>query len=178
MTQILWGITGAGDLLKETIDEIELISKSGIEVTTCLSKAGDLVLKRYNLKQRVDRLSKEVSVEQDANTPFIIGPIQRGQYSCLIIAPATSNTVAKIVYGIADTLITNAVAQAMKARVIVHILPTDMKPGQIVSHLPSGKEILLTMRDIDIENVQKLRNMKGRSLLEYASDIRRIFSIS
>jgi len=59
-------------------------------------------------------ISKRVLVEVDANTPFIAGPLQVGRYHSLLIAPATANTVAKIVHGIADTLLTNAVAQTQK----------------------------------------------------------------
>jgi dihydromethanopterin reductase (acceptor) len=42
------------------------------------------------------------------------GQIFIGTYDLLVISPTTSNTIGKIVNGIADTLITNAVAQAGK----------------------------------------------------------------
>jgi len=40
---------------------------------------------------------------------------------------ATSNTVSKIAYGIADSLVTNAVAQAVKGGVPVYIVPVDIE---------------------------------------------------
>jgi dihydromethanopterin reductase (acceptor) len=53
----------------------------------------------------------------------------------LFISPATSNTVAKIAHGIADSLVTNAVAHALKAGVLVFILPVDIE-GSITSSAP------------------------------------------
>ncbi|HII86065.1 TPA: archaeoflavoprotein AfpA, partial [Candidatus Bathyarchaeota archaeon] len=43
----------------------------------------------------------------------------------LLIAPATSNTVAKITNGIGDTMLTNAAIMSLKAFVPVYIVPTD-----------------------------------------------------
>jgi flavoprotein len=93
------------------------------------------------------------------------------------VAPATGNTVAKIVNGIADTLITNAVSQAMKGGIQVIILPVDQKSGIVKTILPNGKEKDLHMRDIDIENAKKLRGMKGIIVLEKPEDIGKIYSV-
>ncbi len=178
LTQIVWGITGAGDLLLDTVNEMEILTNAGkIEVTTCLSKAGRLVLDWYKLSERVEKISKKVLLEQDANTPFIVGSIQTGKYHSILIAPATSNSVAKIVHGIADTLLTNAVAQAQKAKVPVYVIPTDQRLGEVVTRLPSGEEKTLIMREIDVENTVRLKKMKGITLLETVEDISRIYSI-
>lgn len=178
MKRIVWGITGAGDLLPEIVNEMQRLSDTGkMEITTCLSKAGYTVILWYKLTERIKEISKRVLVEQDANTPFIAGPIQIGRFHSLLVAPATGNTVAKIVHGIADTLITNAVAQAQKGGVPVYILPVDQRPGEIITRLPSGEEKTLIMRDIDIENVKKLKAMRGITLLEAPRDIEKIYSI-
>ena len=178
MKRIVWGVTGAGDLLPEVVDEMQKLSDAGkVEVTTCLSKAGHTVVHMYKLIERIEKASKRVLIEQDANTPFIVGPLQLGRFHSLLVAPATGNSVAKIVHGIADTLITNAVAQAQKAGVPVYILPVDQRLGEIVTRQPSGEEKTLVMRDIDIENARKLKAMKGIALLESPKDIEKIYSI-
>lgn len=178
MKRIVWGITGAGDLLLEVVEEVQKLSDAGkVEITTCLSKAGHTVVRWYKLTERIEKISKRVIIEEDANTPFIVGPLQLGRFHSLLVAPATGNTVAKIVHGIADTLITNAVAQAQKAGVPVYVLAVDQRPGEIVTRLPSGQEKVLIMRDVDVENAGKLKAMKGITLLEWPRDIGRIYSI-
>jgi len=177
LKRIVWGITGAGDLLQEVVDELQKLSDAGkVEITTCLSKAGHTVVRMYKLTERIEKTSKRVLIEQDANTPFIVGSLQLGRFHSLLVAPATGNTVAKIVYGIADTLITNAVAQAQKAGVPIYVLPVDQRLGEIVTRLPSGELKTLTMRDVDVENVRKLKAMKGIALLETPRDIEKIYS--
>ena len=57
------------------------------------------------------------------------------------MTPATANTVAKIVHGISDTLVTNAVAQAGKGAVKTLIVPVDIHPGPIDTVLPSKMEV-------------------------------------
>ena len=86
--------------------------------------------------------------------------------------PATANTVAKIAYGIADTLITNAVSQAMKTAVPIYIYPVDQKPGSVTTVLPSGEKMELTTREVDLENVERLRAMKGMTVLGHPSEIK------
>lgn len=175
--RIVWGITGSGDLLPEVVDELQKLSATGkVEITACLSKAANMVVRWYKLDERIKEISKRVLVEYDANTPFIAGPLQVGKYHSLLVAPATANTVAKIVHGIADTLITNAVAQAQKGRIPVMVLPVDQKLGEIVTRLPTGEEKTLIMRDIDVENFERLKAMKGITVLETPKDIGRIYS--
>ena len=170
--RIVWGITGSGDLITEVTNELQKLSASGkVEITACISKASKMVLDWYKLTGKVKKISKKFLIECDANTPFIAGPLQVGEYHSLLVAPATANTVAKIVHGIADTLITNAVAQAQKGGTKIIILPVDQRPGMIVTRLPTGEEKKLLMRDIDIENVKKLRDMKGITVLETPGEI-------
>jgi archaeoflavoprotein AfpA len=173
----VWGITGSGDLLPEVVDKLqELSDKGNLEITACLSKAGQKVVRWYKLEDRIKGISKKVLVEIDANTPFIAGPLQVGKYHSLLIAPTTANTVAKIVHGIADSLITNAVAQAQKGGTPIIVLPVDQRIGEQVTILPTGKKMKLVMREIDIENVEKLKNMKGITVLESPKMIGGVYS--
>ncbi len=170
---IAWGITGAGDLLNEVFDIMqELSGHEDIKITAIVSKAGESVLKWYKLTEMLNSIAEKVLIEKDANTPFIVGPLQTGKYKCLIVAPATANTVAKLVHGIADTLITNCVAMANKAGREVYILPVDRQKGTITTTLPDGKPFQLTMRDIDVDNTEKLRIMKGVTVIENPVQIR------
>jgi len=175
MIRIVWGITGSGDLLPEVTEELEkLVDMGKVEITTCLSKAAKMVVNWYKLSERIEKISKRVLHEYDANSPFIAGPLQIGKYNSLLVAPATANTVAKIVHGIADTLITNAVAQAQKGGIEIIVLPVDQKPGKTTTLLPTGEEKTLIMRDIDIENTEKLKGMKGIKVIEVPEDIRNL----
>lgn len=63
------------------------------------------------------------------------GRFMLARYDALLVSPATSNTVAKIVHGIADGLVTNAVSLANKSDVPVYILPTDVG-SKARSHTP------------------------------------------
>lgn len=170
--KIVWGITGSGDLISEIVAVMEeLAQEKELEITAVLSKAAVKVLNWYKLMDKLHGLAKKVFIEEDANTPFIVGPLQTGQFDCLLVAPATANTVAKVVHGIADTIITNAISQTNKTNISIYILPVDQKKGTTITTLPGGKKLELTMRDIDIENTNKLRNMKGITILSSAGEI-------
>lgn len=172
---IAWGITGAGDLLNQVFDCMDELSRhEGIEITAIASRAGETVLKWYKLMEKLDSIAAKVFIEKDANTPFIVGPLQTGKYKCLIIAPATANTVAKLVHGIADTLLTNCVSMSSKVKKDIFILPVDREKGTITTFLPDGKPFELTMRDIDIENTEKLRGMKGITVIDSPGEIKGI----
>ena len=170
--KIAWGITGAGDFLPDSIKIIrEILHSYDLKLTVFLSQAGIKVVQMYQMWSELEQLAPKLLLEKDANTPFIAGPLQRGAYHILVVIPATANTVAKIAMGIADTLVTNAVAQALKIRVPTYIFPVDQKSGSITTILPSGEELTLTPRDIDLKNVEKLRLMEGISILKQPSDI-------
>ncbi|MBE9593425.1 MAG: hypothetical protein IMF19_08080 [Proteobacteria bacterium] len=122
------------------------------------------------LPEAQDYFSK-LSTEKSPNAPFLSGKIQLGTYKLFLIAPATANTVAKIAYGIADSLMTNSAAQAMKADVPVYIFPVDQKEGEILTTLPNGRDLKLRIRKEDVENVDKLRGMRGITILSRIEEI-------
>ena len=172
---IAWGITGAGDLLNEVFDIMEELSRNeDVRITAVLSKAGETVVKWYKLMDKLQAIAEAVKIEKDANAPFIAGDLQTGKYKCLILAPTTANTVAKLVYGIADTLLTNCVSMSNKANKDLYILPVDRERGTITTILPDGKPFKLTMRDIDVENTEKLRKMKGVTVIDSPEEITEI----
>jgi archaeoflavoprotein AfpA len=170
--RVAWGITGSGDHLTESVEAmVSLKIKHDLHVDVILSKAGETVVDRYKLRDTLTQNFAKVFIEKDANTPFLVAPLQQGKYDLLLICPATANTTAKIAHGIADSLLTNCVAQTMKARVPTYIFPVDQQPGEIVTILPSGRKLALSMRDIDLENASKLRRMKGITVLSAPREI-------
>lgn len=170
--KLAWAITGAGDLLSQCFDQMEALGRGGEwRITAMLSKAAATVLKYYKLEGRLQEIAEKVILEKDSNTPFIVGALQTGKYDTLLVAPLTANSTAKIALGLADTLITNAVAQANKAGVPIILLPVDQKPGTITTDLPGGGKLELTMRPVDIENAERLKRMPGINVVSGPEDI-------
>lgn len=173
--RIAWGITGCGDYLKESIEIMkELTKEYDLDVRVFLSQAGEMVVKWYKLFNELKTSFPKTYTEKSPNIPFLVGDLQLGKYDFLIITPSTSNTVGKIAAGISDTLLANAAAQAMKAKVPVYIFPADQKKGEIITDLPGGKKLTLTMRDVDLEAVEKLKKMPGVIVLGDPDEMRDI----
>ncbi|MDQ1279927.1 MAG: hypothetical protein QG670_1189 [Thermoproteota archaeon] len=174
-----WGITGGGDRLVETFEVMKEIRRQydedEVDMKVYLSKAGEQVANYYKLTDDLKTTFNRVSVEVNSNSPFLVGALQRGEFEFLLIAPATSNTVAKIVVGIADTLLSNATIQALKAFVPVYIMPTDYREGMAITRLPDGHEMKLRIRKEDADNSRKLVSMEGVMVLEKTEDIFKVF---
>lgn len=173
-----WGITGAGDKLVETLHimrELQVEYSDRIEIEVYLSKMGDMVAKMYRIDGMLKDSFSKVMVEKNPNSPFITGRLQLGVFEFLLLAPATSNTVAKIAHGISDTMLTNAVIQALKAYIPVLVMPVDYYEGSTVTVLPNGKKLTLRVRKEDAENVEKISAMDGISTFENPEEIREIF---
>jgi dihydromethanopterin reductase (acceptor) len=141
--KIAWGITGAGHFLYESFDVFKKLKQKypELKVTTFLSRAGEEVVRMYGLGNMLSNISsgsylEECFYEREQGASFPkTGRFLLQKYDALIVTPATSNTTAKIAYGIADTLVTNAVAQAVKGEVPVYIVPVDIA-GKIESKMP------------------------------------------
>jgi archaeoflavoprotein AfpA len=176
--KVAWGITGAGDKIDEFIETMTQIRKEyedTVEIQVFLSKAAEIVLKYYKLEEKVRQNFQKVSVELNSNAPFLAAWVQTGKYEFLLIAPASSNTVAKIANGIGDTMLTNAAIMSLKAFVPVYIAPTDYKEGVVYTKLPNGKELKLRVRREEVEQVKKLRNMEDIYVLEGPQKIAKVF---
>jgi len=139
----------------------ELQEEYVIKLTVILSKEGAAVVKWYKKWLALTEVVEKVKVEKTPNIPFYAGPLQLGKFDFFLCCPVSANTVAKIVHGIADTLITNCVAQAIKGGQIVYLFPSDQDTEPIVTSRPDGSPLVLKIRDIELENVRKLKNMEG-----------------
>lgn len=141
MVRIGWGITGAGHLLAETFAVMEKLAKTH-KISCFVSSASEKVIRMYGLWSKLSKICpggyyRELILEtaQGTDSP-LTGRFLRKTYRALIVSPASANTVAKVVTGISDTLVTNAIAQAEKGEVQILILPTDQKPGKTKTKLP------------------------------------------
>jgi flavoprotein len=101
--------------------------------------------------------------------------MQMRKYEFLLIAPATSNSVAKIANSIGDTMLTNAASMSLKAFVPVYIVPTDYEEKTVATKLPNGKDMKLRIRKEDAKNVRKLETMTDVHVLAEPQKIREIF---
>jgi archaeoflavoprotein AfpA len=176
--KVAWGITGAGDRVTEYVQIMKELKKEyedTVEIQVFVSKAGETVLKFYNLEKEVKENFSKYTVELNANSPFLAAWMQMRKYEFLLIAPSSSNTVAKIAYGIGDTMITNAASMSLKAFVPVYIVPVDFEEKTLVTKLPNGKDMKLRVRKEDAENVRKLERMEGVQVLSEPEKIREAF---
>jgi archaeoflavoprotein AfpA len=176
--KVAWGITGGGDKIAEFLEVMKEIRKeyeSTVEIHVFLSKAADIVLKYYRLEDNLRQNFEKVRVELNSNTPFLAAWMQIHKYEFLLIAPATSNTVAKIANGIGDTLLTNATIMSLKAFKSVYIAPTDYREGTVYTKLPNGKEMKLRVRKEEVEQVKKLERMEDVFVLKGPQKIREVF---
>jgi archaeoflavoprotein AfpA len=175
MFKLMWGMTGTGYVLQESIDlmkELQEKYKEEIQITIMLSKEGEAVVKWYKQWKYLTETVKRVHPEKSPNIPFFAGALQIGKYDMFLLCPVSANSVAKIVYGIADTLITNCVAQAIKGGVIVYIFPSDQDLEPIVTSRPDGSPLVLKIRDIEIKNIKKLKKMEGIHVISDFSEIK------
>lgn len=160
--KIAWGITGAGHFLPESVDLLQKLNN----VDLFLSKAAEEVLKSYRLNERLEGLT--VFYDRAASSP----PVTRlytGKYKAVVVAPATSNSVAKFVLGISDNIVTNLFAHAGKTNVPAIVLPCDVE-GDLDSQAPGGM-VKVYPRDIDLDNIRRLAEFAGVTVV---ADIREL----
>jgi archaeoflavoprotein AfpA len=167
--KIAWGITGAGDKIAEIIEVMKDFkgqAEGVAEVEVYISKAADTMLKFYGLEEELKKTFPKFFVEMNANSPFLAAWVQSGKYEFLLIAPCSSNSVAKIANSISDTMLTNAALMGLKAFQQIYLLPTDYKEGIVSTKLPNGKEMKLRVRKEEADQVRRLEAMDGMHTFE------------
>jgi dihydromethanopterin reductase (acceptor) len=160
-----WAITGAGHTLAACADQ--LLRYKNVDVF--FSSAAREVTQMYSLKDRFKNSNLRVYYERRASSPVVIR-LFSGVYRVLLVAPATSNTVAKFVCGISDTLVTNFFAQAGKSRVPVIVFPTDLAPEMDTTG-PKGELARVYPRPIDLENTARLRKFPGVTVVDSVEEM-------
>lgn len=157
--RIAWGLTGSGHYLRESLEIIENLPELDLFVT----KAAAEVLNMYGIPLKT--LSKKRRVYQDHTASSVpVGFLYTGHYHTLIIGPATSNTVAKCVAGISDTLVTNLYAQAGKCRIPSIVFACDSEPT-VITEAPD-RTVMVYPRPIDLENTERLKTFPYTTVVE------------
>jgi len=159
-----WALTGSGHFFKECLAMIGDLD----EVDLFVSRAAAEVVRMY--KQDL-RLPKSARIFRDtaASAPPV-GGFYYGVYHTLVVAPATSNTVAKCVLGISDTLVTNVFAQAGKCRVPAVVFACDTAP-ELETEAPKGM-VKVFPRRVDLEHTDRLRSFEATQVVESLEELR------
>ncbi|MDR1721845.1 MAG: archaeoflavoprotein AfpA [Methanobrevibacter sp.] len=176
--KVAWGITGAGEKIEatyETMVDIQDIYKDSVDIRVYVSKAGQQVLKYYKLYKRVKEDFEKVWFEVNSNSPFLAGDVQTHQFKFLLVAPCTSNSMAKIAARIGDTLLTNSVIMGQKSQIPIYINPVDFKEGVTITKIPNGDDLILELTEEDVASVKKVGAMKNTTVFENTEEIYNIF---
>ncbi len=163
--RLAWAITGSGHYLRESLAVLQTLEN----VDIFLSKAAAEIIRQYGFQAQLEATGHKVYQDKTASSVPVEG-FYAGKYHTLVIAPATSNTVAKMAYGFSDSLVTNLYAQAGKTRVPSIIFACDTVPetGQnaIESEAPRDNFVQVFPRQIDLDNVQKLASFEYTQIVE------------
>ena len=158
-----WAITGSGHYIKETFALMRELE----DLDLFLSKAAAEVLRMY--KQELS-LPKSARVFHDRTASAApIGQFYYGVYHTVVVAPATSNAVAKFVYGLSDDLISNVFAHGGKTRVPIVVFACDTAP-ELLTEAPKGM-VKVYPRPIDLENREKLGRFAGVTTVDATSEL-------
>jgi flavoprotein len=160
-----WCVTGSGHMLEESID----LARKLPGVDLFLSAAGEEVLPLYGWT--IAKLREHFRVVRDNSASSVpVGMIYNGEYHTVIIAPATSNTVAKCAFGISDTLPTNLFAQAGKQCVPGIVFACDTAPSVITQTPHEWVEV--RPRAIELENVERLARIEYTTVARSLDELR------
>jgi flavoprotein len=147
--RLAWGLTGSGHFLRESL----ALARELPHVDLYLSNAAAEVLHMYGVG--IESLRKSFRIFRDNTASAApVGLFYHRHYHTVVLAPATSNTVAKCVFGISDTLVTNIFAQAGKCRVPAIVFACDSAP-QLETEAPR-EWVTVYPRPIDLENTERL----------------------
>lgn len=91
-----------------------------------------------------------------------VGMLYEDVYHTVVVAPATSNTVAKCALGLSDSLPTNMFAQAGKLGIPGIVFACDTKPFVVTTAPRTADREFFTLRPrrIELENVERLRGIE------------------
>jgi flavoprotein len=143
-----WALTGSGHFFTESLALIRSLDT----VDLFVSRAAAEVVRMY--KQRLDMPEGTRIFRDTTASAAPVGLFYEGVFHTLIIAPATSNTVAKCALGISDNLVTNVFAQAGKCRIPAIVFACDSAP-ELETRAPGGM-VKVWPRRIDLEHTEAL----------------------
>ena len=162
--RLAWAVTGSGHFIEDCLDFLLTLD----HVDLYISQAGEEVLKMYGIKLDEIRARMPVYRDKTASSPPV-GHFYKGYYHTFVMAPTTSNTIAKCVLGIADSLVTNLYSQAGKCRVPSIVYPCDIAP-EMETTAPGGK-VMVYPRPIDLEATDKIRHFPYTQVVESVGEL-------
>jgi flavoprotein len=162
--RLAWALTGSGHFFTECLELMREVPDLDLFVT----KAAAEVVRMY--REKLDALPKNVRIFRDTTASAApVGLFYQGVYHTLVVGPATSNTVAKCVYGISDTLATNVFAQAGKCRIPSIVFACDTAPE--MDTMAPGGMVKVWPRRIDLDNVDRLRSFEATTVVETLDEL-------
>jgi flavoprotein len=164
--RLAWAITGSGHYIEECLEFMLTLDR----VDLYLSQAGEEVLKMYGVGLSDLKARMPVYRDMAASAPPV-GLFYKGYYHTLVMAPTTSNTVAKCVLGIADTLVTNLYSQSGKCRVQSIVYPCDIAP-EMETTAPGHKKVMVYPRPVDLDATEKLRSFPFTRVVDSAEALK------
>jgi dihydromethanopterin reductase (acceptor) len=153
-SRFAWCITGSGHYLEESLAVAERLPN----VDLFLSAAGEEVLPFYG--RRLDDMKPRFRIFRDKSASGVpVGMLYEDVYHTVVIAPATSNTVAKCALGLSDSLPTNMFAQAGKLGIPGIVFACDTEPVVLTTAPRTSTQEWFTLRPrrIELDNVERLR---------------------
>jgi flavoprotein len=149
-----WCLTGSGHGLDESL----ALARRLPDCDLLLSAAGEEVLGIYGIT--LESLKADFRVIRDKTASAVpVGQLYEETYHTVVIAPATSNTVAKCAFGFSDSLPTNMFAQAGKLGIPGIVFACDTEPV-VITKAPHDW-VTLRPRRIELDNVARLREIEG-----------------
>jgi flavoprotein len=159
-----WALTGSGHFFKECLRALRELD----DVDLFVRKAASEVVRRYRQEFKLPpatRLFRDTTASAAS-----VGLFYDGSYRTLLLAPATSNTVAKCVVDISETLVTNVFAQSGKCQVPAIVFACDTAP-ELETEAPKGM-VKVYPREIDLKNTERLKSSESAVVVESLEDLR------
>jgi phosphopantothenoylcysteine decarboxylase/phosphopantothenate--cysteine ligase len=129
--RVLLGI-GGGIAAYKVCSVISALAKAGVEVRTMLTQQGQAFIPPLTVAtlSRHPAYTDDLFWSPDQGRPL---HIELGEWAdLLVLAPLTANTLGKLVYGLADNLLTNTVLASTCPILLAPAMNTDMWQQQAV----------------------------------------------
>ena len=177
--RLAWGITGAGHYLRDSYEVIKQLVNKKYKIDVFFSDAGKTVANMYGVLKKIQDLHEKnkeyltaIFYDSGQSPGYIVSArFNLNKYQALIISPVTSNSVAKMNIGIADTLITNIFSQMIKGSGKILLVPCDIVCGDIETEIPNEEKIMIKVDQFNCQNALNLKKFPNVSLFNHPNEI-------
>lgn len=162
-SRLAWCLTGSGHFLRESLALAERLQREQGIIDMYLSRAAAEVIRMYGY--RLSGLKDTFHVYPDTTSSAVpVAHFYHDVYHTVVVAPATSNTVAKCALGLSDTLVTNVFAQAGKCRVPAIVFACDTAP--VVETEAPRETVKLYPRAVDLAHARTLAGFDATTVVD------------